>query len=485
MTKVSLARRRPLSLNSRVMLFVAVAIGLTLLVVGHLVQNAVERHFAEQDADELVVITRAVQKALQMAKDQESAPEHALARAVSGHHGVYFQVWDDAGGLVYSSLDTESLPPANSYSPVARIQVDNLYTWHSDGNTYRGTATHARIGGQDYRVVAAINMDFHIRFLENFRRSLWIIMIVAGAITLLAAWYGVHQGHAPIRALSESMGNVQADRLHMRLDPDSVPAELKTLVDSFNHMISRLEDSFVRLSHFSADIAHELRTPLTNVITQTQVGLGKSRSLEEYRELLYSNLEEQERLSKMVNDMLWLAQSEHGLLKPVREPLDLAREVRDLFDFFEALAEEKHIELVLEGKAPIVQGDRAMLRRALSNLLSNALRHTPEGGRVLIRLASSGEGGALLSVQNPGPEIPAEHLPRIFDRFYRIDPSRQRQSEGAGLGLAIVKSIVGAHEGDINVTSARGITRFTISLPGITDAEVSAMGHRDGSTDHR
>lgn len=117
MTKVSLARRRPLSLNSRVMLFVAVAIGLTLLVVGHLVQNAVERHFAEQDADELVVITRAVEKALQTAKDQESAPEHALARAVSGHHGVYFQVWDDAGGLVYSSLDTESLPPANSYSP--------------------------------------------------------------------------------------------------------------------------------------------------------------------------------------------------------------------------------------------------------------------------------------------------------------------------------------------------------------------------------
>lgn len=481
MTKVSLARRRPLSLNSRVMLFVAIAIGLTLLVVGQLVQNAVERHFAEQDADELVVITRAVEKALQMAKDQALAPEDALARAVSGHHGVYFQVWDHAGRLVYSSVDTGSLPPANTYPPVGRIQVDNLYIWQSDGKTYRGTATHARIGGQDYRIIAAIDMDFHIHFLESFRRSLWMIMVVAGAITLLAAWHGVHQGHAPIRALSESMGNVQADRLHVRLDPDSVPGELKMLVDSFNHMVSRLEDSFARLSHFSADIAHELRTPLTNVITQTQVGLSKSRSLEEYRELLYSNLEEQERLTKMVNDMLWLAQSEHGLLKPVREPLDLAREVRELFDFFEALAEEKHIELALDGTAPIIQGDRAMLRRALSNLLSNALRHTPEGGCVLVRLELWGEGGALLSVQNPGPEIPAGHLPRIFDRFYRIDPSRQRQSEGAGLGLAIVKSIVGAHEGDINVTSEHGITRFTISLPGITDAEVSAMGHSDES----
>jgi two-component system heavy metal sensor histidine kinase CusS len=467
------------------MLFVAAAIGLTLLMIGHLVQKEVERHFTEQDADELLVITRAVEKALQTAKDQASAPEDALGRAVSGHHGVYFQVWDDAGRLLYSSVNSGSLPQANTFSPVARIQVDNLYTWHAGGNTYRGTATQARIGGQDYRIIAAIDMDFHIHFLENFRRSLWIIMVAAGVITLLAAWYGVHQGHAPIRALSESMGNVQADRLHMRLDPDSVPAELKTLVDSFNHMISRLEESFVRLSHFSADIAHELRTPLTNVITQTQVGLGKPRSLEEYRELLYSNLEEQERLSKMVNDMLWLAQSEHGLLKPVREPLDLAREVRELFDFFEALAEEKHIELALEGKAPIVPGDRAMLRRALSNLLSNALRHTPAGEGVLVRLGLSGEGGALLSVQNPGPEIPAGHLPRIFDRFYRIDPSRQRQSEGAGLGLAIAKSIVEAHEGNIKVISERDVTRFTISLPSIADAEVSATGERDESTDHR
>ena len=161
MRKVSLARRRPLSLNSRVMLFVAVAIGLSLLMIGHLVQNEVERHFAEQDADELVVITRAVEKALQMAKDQALAPEDALARAVSGHHGVYFQVWDDAGRLVYSSVDTGSLPQANTYAPVARIQVDNLYTWQSDGKTYRGTATQ-----RNYRP----NVQHHPK-LENRRRD--------------------------------------------------------------------------------------------------------------------------------------------------------------------------------------------------------------------------------------------------------------------------------------------------------------------------
>ncbi|HNP34366.1 MAG TPA: heavy metal sensor histidine kinase [Woeseiaceae bacterium] len=456
--------RRPLSLSTRVMLFVALAIGLSLLMIGHLVQNAVERHFAEQDAGELVVITKAVERALRDAADDITPLTEALSHAVSGHHGVYFQVWDLGGQLIYGPDETELSQQVNNFAPVSRIQAANLYAWQAGGKTYRGTVMQILIGGQGYRIVSAIDMNFHIHFLDNFRRSLWLIMILAGIVTLLAAWYGVHQGHAPLRGLSDTMRDVQADRLHVRLDPDAVPGELRTLVNSFNHMIGRLEDSFARLSHFSADIAHELRTPLTNLITQTQVSLGKPRSLDQYRELLYSNLEEQERLAKMVNDMLWLAQSEHGLLRPVQVPLDLGQEVRELFDYFEALAEERQIELVLQGIAPRIHGDRAMLRRALSNLLSNAIRHTPAQKSVLIRLDESSDGSTVLSVQNPGSEIPAKHLPRLFERFYRVDPSRARQSEGAGLGLAIVKSIVEAHGGKIEASSGKGVTTFTLSF---------------------
>mgnify|MGYP003385812827 CR=1 FL=1 len=346
---VSRTRQRPLSLTTRVMVFVALAIGLSLLIIGYLVQNAVERHFAEQDADELVVITKAVERVLRAAADDTTRLAETLSHAVSGHHGVYFQVWDQSGHLIYGPHGAERSQPLSAFAPVASIQVGNMQSWQADGKTYRGAITQTRVGDQEYRIVTAIDMNFHIHFLDDFRRSLWLIMTLAGIVTLLAAWYGVHQGHAPLRGLSDAMRDIQADRLHVRLNPDTVPAELKTLVDSFNRMISRLEGSFVRLSHFSADIAHELRTPLTNLITQTQVALGKSRSLDEYRELLYSNLEEQERLAKMVNDMLWLAQSEHGLLKPVWESLDLAQEVRELFDFFEALAEEKHIELAMQG----------------------------------------------------------------------------------------------------------------------------------------
>jgi len=246
-----------------------------------------------------------------------------------------------------------------------------------------------------------------------------------------------------------------------------VPIELQELVHSFNHMIGRLEEGFERLSHFSSDIAHELRTPLTNLITQTQVTLSKAREPEAYRELLYSSLEELERLAKMVGDMLWLAKCDNDLIKPLLAPLDLAQEFRELFDFFGALAAENSIELALKGYAPEIEADRDLLRRALSNLLSNAIRHTPVGGTVRVRLAVSEDGRINVSVANPGIDIPPEHLSKLFDRFYRVDPSRQRQSEGAGLGLAIAKSIIESHDGHLTVQSGRGLTSFAFTLPGL------------------
>lgn len=449
------------------MAFVALAIGLSLLLISHLVLNAVEHHFAEQDTDELRVITQSVEQALHNGIVDSSQLTEALSQAVSGHHGVYFQVWDQQGQLIYGPSDIELSQPVKDYASVSLIQTSNLYSWQADGKFYRGSIKKAQVGNQEFRIVAAMDMDFHIQFLDNFRHSLWLIMLLAGAVTLLAAWFGVHQGHAPVRSLSDIMSDIEVHSLHVRLDPNEVPNELRALVNSFNKMIERLEDSFAQLSHFSADIAHELRTPITNLITQTQVVLSKPRSIDEYRELLYSNLEEQERLAKMVNDMLWLAQSEHGLLKPIWKQLDLAQEVHDLFDFFEALAEEKQIGLVLNSSesVPAILGDRGMLRRAISNLLSNALRYAPTGKVITVKIEQLNTMYVELSVENTGSMIPTEHLSKLFDRFYQVDPSRHRLSGGAGLGLAIAKSIVEAHDGHIVAYSNHDVTGFTISLP--------------------
>lgn len=352
----------------------------------------------------------------------------------------------------------------NSYSNSPVVELDTLYIWESSGHTYRGAFSQYSIAGDYYIVISAIDMGFHKTFLQSFRRSLALVMVLAGIATLLAVWFGVFQGLAPLRRLSHEVKNIEADQLDFRLDIKSVPKELQELVLAFNQMINGLEKSFKQLSHFSADIAHELRTPLTNIITQTQVGLSKPRDIEEYKNLLYSNLEEQERLAKMVNDMLWLAKSDHGLVKPILENIDLRQEISDLFEFFEALAEEQNIELVLDGNALFIQGDRSMLRQAFSNLLSNALRHTQTGKAIRVSIENT-HSHALISFENAGEHIDKEHLEKLFDRFYRVDPARQRNSDGAGLGLSIVKSIIESHKGYTEAVSKNGVIQFMVYIP--------------------
>jgi two-component system heavy metal sensor histidine kinase CusS len=244
---------------------------------------------------------------------------------------------------------------------------------------------------------------------------------------------------------------------------ESIPVELAEVAQTLNEMLARLEASFRRLSDFSSDLAHELRTPVSNLLTQTQVTLSKTRTLVEYQNVLASNAEEFERLSRTIADMLFLAKSDNDLIVPHRESVDMAAEVASLFEFYEALAEEKGLSLTSSGNGTAF-GDRLMLRRAINNLLSNAVRHTPEKGRIAVNVASDGAGVAL-SVENTGEAIAPEHLPRLFDRFYRTDSARQHFAEGAGLGLAITRSIVRAHGGEVSASSAEGLTQFSIRIP--------------------
>ena len=460
-----LPKFHPISLTSRVTAFVALTIGLSLLLISHLVKNSIANHFADGDAEELGVIVQAVEDALNHAENNPQIIVKSLSSAVSGHHGVYFQVHKNDGTLIYQSPGADLTNLVKTSLITHEFNTDNLIVWQARKKTYRGGLTQRTIGSMEYQIATAIDMEHHLLFLENFTRSLWLIMSMAGILTLMAAWLGVLQGHAPLRSMIESMSDIQTNRLHIRLDPEAVPLEIKALVISFNHMIERLEDGFSRLSHFSADIAHELRTPLTNIITQTQVGLSQARTREEYRELLYSNLEEQERLAKMVSDMLWLAKSDHGQIKPVTAPINLTEEIQELFDFFSALAEDNGVKLRMQGEPISISGDRTLLRRALTNLLSNAIRHTSKGQAVIVELSKNSVGEVSIAVENQGNDIPQLHLMHLFDRFYRVDPSRQRHSEGAGLGLAITKSIIEAHGGQISAKSGNGLTCFSISLP--------------------
>ena len=240
--------------------------------------------------------------------------------------------------------------------------------------------------------------------------------------------------------------------------------ELVELAEAFNGMLSRLEDSFRRLSEFSSDLAHELRTPIASLMTQTQVALSRTRSAEEYREVLYSNSEEYERLARMIADMLFLAKADHGLIVPRSESVRSRQRCANCSSSTTRWLRTTASSLQLDGHGE-VHGDRLMIRRAISNLLSNAISHTPNGEVRQRAHRTRGSGAIRVSVENIGDGIAPEHLPRLFDRFYRVDPSRQRSTDGAGLGLAITKSIVAAHNGTVQAFSASGLTRFEIAVP--------------------
>ncbi|MCC2597817.1 heavy metal sensor histidine kinase [Allopusillimonas soli] len=463
-------KRRPASLAVRLTVSIGAVITVVLLTFGWIVERSINNHFIQQDVDELNAVVQALKHTLATLPPDIASAElnQRFANAVSGHHNAQYRISSDSGALIYATPGSNLDRFARIAQPVEKITIDTVGIWQDHGETFRGAVL--RSGSDSFpaprtlTIAVATGINFHLHYLDSFRDYLRIITVAACLIAILATWLAVHQGHAPIRRISREIRKIRSDQLHIRLEPQAVPTELVELAMSFNGMLERLEDVFRRLSDFSGDIAHELRTPITNLKTQTEVALSQSRSVEQYREILYSNLEEYERMAKMVSDMLFLAKADNNLLKPELVEIDLQAEMRILFDYFGAWAEEREVGLKLVGPRGCIIGDRLMIRRALSNLLSNAIRYTPAGGTVtaIFEVEST---NIRLCVQNPGPVIPPEHITHIFERFYRPDASRQRTGEGAGLGLAIVKSIVEAHGGKISARSTAEATTFEILSP--------------------
>ncbi|MBU1395292.1 MAG: heavy metal sensor histidine kinase [Gammaproteobacteria bacterium] len=459
---------KPLSLTARISLLFAVAASLVLLTTGYFLTQVVDAHFEEGDRHELNGKLELIQNLFKHATSQNDLDllPQQLDDALVGHHGLAVAVTDATGEIWFASsgADFPQTLLNDCQAHPAGCTAGTLHQWTQSGISYRGMAVSMTTGnGKPYTVAVALNIQHHIVFMDKFRSVLALAIALAALATAGLGWIATRWGLSPLRRVTHMVAGISAERLAERLPATGLPTELKPLATAFNAMLARLDDSFRRLSEFSSDIAHELRTPISNLMTQTQVALSSARSKDEYKEILYSSLEEYERMAQMVGDMLYLAQTDNRLLKPGVEKVNLANEIQDLFDYFEAWAEEHAVSLIQTGSAT-VSGDRLMLRRALSNLISNAIRHTPPGHTVRVFLGRNGDT-VTVSVENPGTEIPVEHLPRLFDRFYRVDPSRQRKRDGAGLGLAIVKSIVDAHGGSITVTSGDQKTCFQITLP--------------------
>jgi len=383
-------------------------------------------------------------------------------------------------GNTQDSIDYDLEKPISTYNyqgfrkepPLENIK-NNLLEWQDKDNFYRGMQFRFRLKDSNHSSVLltlALNINHHRDFLDNFNAVLLKFTVITALISALLQWFVTCHGLRPLKILSEKATLVSGKDIKQRMPVDNLPIEIAGLSETLNSMLARLEYAFQRLENFSSDIAHELRSPVNNLMMQTQVALSQPRSKNEYLMTLGANAEEFERLARMISDMLFLAKTENELITLSTEPILLEQEISDLFEFYDALAEDRDIRLTSQGTAE-VKGDKLMLRRAFSNLLSNAIQHGFEGSEISINISNIKES-IIVDVVNSGLTIPKEELPQLFDRFYRADKARTCCSlERVGLGLAITQSIAKAHGGNVSVRSKEQVTTFTFAFN-----EISASG---------
>lgn len=321
-------------------------------------------------------------------------------------------------------------------------------------------------GQQVWTLQVAVDLTQEEEVLSRQRVWVWAVLMAA---VIFCPWVGfviASRGTAPLREVTDTARHISLSTLSERIDAAGYPVEIAALADTFNAMLHRLEESFNGLSQFSADIAHELRTPVNNIRGESEVALARPRTQDEYRDVLVSCLEESVRLSDLIESLLFLARAERPGDHLKLNTEDLGALLNDIRDYYEAVASETGVNLAVgEGAGIAVNVDPTLIRRALGNLVSNALANTPAGGKVSLR-AWRGDGAISIEIKDTGGGISADALPRVFDRFYRADRARSRNSGGIGLGLAIVRQIVTLHGGGVQIASTVGEgTTVLVTLP--------------------
>jgi two-component system heavy metal sensor histidine kinase CusS len=316
------------------------------------------------------------------------------------------------------------------------------------------------------RIVVGVDTLPFTSTLHAFEKAMLATTLIGTALAGALGYWIARIGLAPVARLSSDAQRIGPDNRAQRLQLPALPHELADLGHSFNQALDRLDAAYRQLETFSDDVAHELRTPLANLIGQTQVTLARERDAGQLREVMQSNLEELERLRAIVADMLFLARAEQGARARGLVEASIAAEVGKTVEFLDVLLDDAQMTVHVSGdaKAPI---ETSLFRRALTNLLHNAIQHSSAGSQIRVTIAQE-NGRARISFSNPSPPIASEQLARLFDRFYRVDTSRPNSGENHGLGLAIVKAVAVMHKGEVFAEYGQGdiTVGFSVGLGG-------------------
>src|SRR5438270_2092727 len=384
----------------------------------------------------------------------------------AGEPTVYWiRIIDPSGNIVTETPQMGDSLPANIF-PQPQGSTSSLSrstkAYQKDSKLFSLDATTETADAKSYVLQVAQDRSADERFRKQFRALLALVLSLGLIASGLVAVTVTRRGLRPLAKMRRMFERVQPAHLSERIEPQRWPTELRPLAASFDDMLGRLEDSFTRLSQFSADLAHELRTPIGNMLGEAPVALTRERSSEEYRAVVESTATECERLSGIIDNLLFLARAESAEQQIDRSLFNGRNALDKIASFYQTAAEDRHVNIACSGEGQIF-ADPALFNRAVGNLIDNALRFTTDGGSIGISVRGTPETTEI-SVTDTGFGIGPEHLPHVFERFYRADPSRS--SGGTGLGLALVKSIVDLHGGSTTIRSnVPGGTTVTLAFP--------------------
>jgi two-component system heavy metal sensor histidine kinase CusS len=376
-------------------------------------------------------------------KNGEAEVIAKLAYYAPRRPGTFLEVWREDGSLLYSD-DSEKGAPTEGWESV------DFRTTLPQGTTLRGRF--------------AEDCTQHARLLAGLGVTLLFATLAGAALVGFGTTWRLRRGLQPLQVLARQTKAIAPDRLDDRLQLREPVQELQPWIDQFNGLMDRLQRAYVQLEGFNADVAHELRTPLANVMGQTELALSRERSPQVLSETLVSNLEEMQRLAALVNDMLFLSQADRGAVARRGHAVSLAELAQQVVEFHEAPLADAGLTVEIDGGVSAAV-DEALFKRAVSNLLGNAIRFAEPGSRIVIRIVPDAAEQVRVEVQNAGPVIAPQHLARLFDRFFRVDSARSDSQSHHGLGLAIVAAIARMHAGRTVAQSGDGSTRvgFTLS----------------------
>lgn len=448
------------SLTGRLNLFVSMASFTILFVAVVFLYAALSTNLEREDREFLAARISVLRAILdKYPRQQQAWEEEVLLESAAFSPARYFvRVLDDAGTTLMETPGMERLLPVLLFlkPPDGADVRDQGAKWKADnGKTFMVASawgTKGKSGGDRRLLQVALEISDEEKVLAGYRRTMAAVLVVGLLAAILVCRYIVRQGMQPLTAMTRGVELITASRLHDRLGPADRPSELNALAGAFDTMLDRLEESFLKISRYSADLAHEMRTPLNALLGTTEIVLSKERTAAEYRQVIEASRGEYERLARTVESLLFLARAENNEIRIERSTLDAGREIEAIREFFEAQSEEQGVELICRGEGTVC-AEPLLLRRALANLVANALRFTPAGGTITMTVTRHDDGATEIVVADTGAGISPEHLAHLFDRFYKADPARSPHESGTGLGLAIVRSIMELHGGTASLQS--------------------------------